>query len=145
MPRLLLISTVSFLKLLEIGMHSLDLLYPLQNVLRNASLDSHYWWDLVTSPLTRSPRWMNVCWCVTSKILWFWFWKVSGPIVWRSNRQSDLNPTPKLTIILRFLIFQTIRPSDRHHFEKGSTLKRNNLSHRSKVFPLRVDSCLLIK
>ena len=69
-----LISTVSFLKLLEIGMHSLHLLYPLRNILRIASLDSHYWWDLGTSPLTHWPRWMNVCWCVTGKIFWVLFW-----------------------------------------------------------------------
>ena len=39
---LVLIGIVSFLKLLEIGIHSLHLLYPLLNVLRIASLDSHH-------------------------------------------------------------------------------------------------------
>ena len=41
MPRLMLISTVSSLKLLEIGNHSLHLLCPLLNVLMIAALDSH--------------------------------------------------------------------------------------------------------
>ena len=71
---LMLIGIVSFLKLLEIGMHSLHLLYPLLNVLRFASLDSHHWWDLENSPLIRWPWWMYVSWCVTSKLFWFWFW-----------------------------------------------------------------------
>ena len=38
----MLIGIVSFLKLLEIGMHSLHLLYPLLNVQRIASLYSHH-------------------------------------------------------------------------------------------------------
>ena len=42
MLELMLIVIVSFLKLLEIGMHSLHLLYPLLNLLRIASLDSHH-------------------------------------------------------------------------------------------------------
>ena len=70
---LMLIGIVSFPKLLEIGMHSLHLLYPLLNVLRIASLYSHRWWDLGTSPLIRWPWWMYVSWCVTSKLFWFWF------------------------------------------------------------------------
>ena len=70
----MLIGIVSFLKLLEIGMHSLHLLYPLLNLLRIASLDSHHWWDLENSPLIRWPWWMYVSWCVTSKLFWFWFW-----------------------------------------------------------------------
>ena len=39
---LMLIGIVSFLKLLEIDMHSLHLLFPLLIVLRIASLDSHH-------------------------------------------------------------------------------------------------------
>ena len=66
---------VSFLKLLEIGMHCLHLLYPLLNVLRNASLDSHHWWALGNSFLICWPWWMHVSWCVTSKLVWFWFIK----------------------------------------------------------------------
>ena len=42
MLRLMLIGIVSFLKLLEIGMHYLHLLYLLLIVLRIASLDSHH-------------------------------------------------------------------------------------------------------
>ena len=55
-------------------MHSLHLLYPLLNLLRIASLDSHHWWNLENSPLIRRPWWMYVSWCVTSKLFWFWFW-----------------------------------------------------------------------
>ena len=72
MPELMFIGTVSSQKLLEIGMHSLHMLYPLLKVLRIASLDSHHWWDLGTSPLPRWPCWMNVCWHVASEIFWFW-------------------------------------------------------------------------
>ena len=39
---LMFLGIVSFLKLLEIGMYSLQLLYPLLNLLRIASLDSHH-------------------------------------------------------------------------------------------------------
>ena len=42
MPELMLLGTVSSKKLLEIGIHSLRLLFPLLNVLRIASLDSLY-------------------------------------------------------------------------------------------------------
>ena len=48
--------------------------FPLLNLLRIASLDSHHWWDLENSPLIRWPWWMYVSWCVTSKLFWFWFW-----------------------------------------------------------------------
>ena len=92
----MLIGIVSFLKLLEIGMHSLHLLYPLLNVLRIASLDSHHWWDLENSPLIRWPWRMYVSWCVTSKLFWIWFWfnfeirelwdtQKSSCLVWKHN------------------------------------------------------------
>ena len=42
MPELMLIGTVYSLKLLEIGMNFLHLLYPLLNIVRIASLDSHH-------------------------------------------------------------------------------------------------------
>ena len=66
------ISTVSFQTPLGIGMHSLQLYSPLLKVLRTLSLDSHHLWDLETSPCNRWPWWMNVYWCITSKIFWFW-------------------------------------------------------------------------
>ena len=53
---------------LGIEMHSLQLQYPLLKVLTNLSLDSHHLWDLETSLWNRWPWWMNVYWCITSKI-----------------------------------------------------------------------------
>ena len=89
-----LIGIVSFLKLLEIRMHSLHLLYPLLNVLRIASLDSHHWWDLENSPLIRWPWWMYVSWCVTGKLFWFWFRSIQ----------------PKIDIQLRPRGYRSFRP-----------------------------------
>ena len=42
-------------------------------VLRTLLLDSHHLWDLETSLCNCWPWWMNVYWCVTSKVFWFWF------------------------------------------------------------------------
>ena len=39
--------------------------------LRTLSLDSHHLWDLETSLCNRWLWWMNVYWCITSKILMF--------------------------------------------------------------------------
>ena len=75
MPELIFISTVSFQTPLGMGMYSLQLSSPLLKVLRTLSLDSHHLWDLETSLCNHWPWWINVYWCVTSKIFWFWFWE----------------------------------------------------------------------
>ena len=73
MLELTFISTVSSQTPLGIGMHSLHLLSPLLKVLRTLLLDSHHLWDLETSLCNCWPWWMNVYWCITSKIFWFWY------------------------------------------------------------------------
>ena len=94
-----------------------NLLYP------NISLDSHHLWDLETSLCNRWPWWMNVCWCVTSKIFWFWFWFLLILISDRNIVQYETKTTCQLK---KFYHLRTIRKA------KMTLSKKININQRHK-------------
>ena len=105
---LMLISTDSSLKQLETGMDSLHLLYPLLNVLKIVSLDSHHWWDLGTSPLIHWPcgchsKILSLCGDVIQSSA-FVLWKWTGE--WMSVDVSPVNYSDSDLIVHEKMTFQ---------------------------------------